>query len=174
MDLSQMLSTYDRNFCASFLHLRGLCLAPLHQNWDVPIALKWGTAPSASMASRMVSQPVRPSKGHLDEYAWWPTPGNFQVCSSHTNYTVSRKSRHQLEKPQQLYEQAARGVMTWGWREGPRPFHCLIVNRLNDVNWFEKKMREAVLIATKIPLTSSVYCSRWLFTTKNVITSLKN
>lgn len=107
-------------------------------------------------------------------HAWWPTPGNFQACSSHTNYTALCKPRHQVEKPQQLYEQAARGVMTWGWREGPSPFHSLIVNRLNDVNWFEKKTGEAVLIATKIPLTSSVYCSRWLFITRNVITSLKN
>lgn len=33
-------------------------------------------------------------------HAWWPTPDNFQACSSHTNYTVLCKPRHQLEKPQ--------------------------------------------------------------------------
>lgn len=83
---------------------------------------------------------VRPSKGQLEECARWPTPGNFQVCSSHTNCTVSCKSRFQLKKPHFMNKQGARGAMTWGEERGQdRLFHCSIMNRLNDANGFEKK-----------------------------------
>ena len=148
-----MLPTYDRDFCASFLHIWG-------DAWHLSVRIGmflWGTAPRASVASCVVSQSlwglVKANWGNAHggpHQATFKCVAPIQTVQFHANPDISwRDPSNFMNKLQG--EQWPRAEE----KGQDHLFHCSIMNRLNDVNW------EAVLIATKILLTSSVYCSCW-------------
>lgn len=94
----------------------------------------------------------RPTRG----CAWWPKPELYNPVQIQPIYW--RRPNNCVNKLQVEKE------MTWGRREGQRPFHCSMMRnkwRKTSLNWFEKKMWEVVPIATKTYFTGSICCSPW-------------